>query len=350
MRWFEPLLFPFSLLYDAATSLRNYLFDIGHKKSINFDIPTIVVGNLSLGGTGKTPFTEFLIRMLADDFKVATLSRGYGRKTSGFFLANDSSDANQLGDEPFQIFGKFKDKISVAVGEDRVMAIPQIIAERPETEVVLLDDAFQHRYVKGDLNIMLTTFQRPFFEDRVVPLGTLREAKGGASRADIIIVTKCPDALDKITKATYHRKIRNYNQRAKIFFVGLKYGQLQNVLDDQLPIPQNFVLVSGIANDQLFKKEVEKLYQVPFHFSYSDHHHYKVEDVKEIVYKCNEVEDSGILTTEKDAVKLKASIFRDYLAEIPIFAMPVEINMDIEDANFIKESILQIIKEKGYSE
>lgn len=350
MRWFEPLLFPFSFIYDSVTRFRNHLFDIGHKNSINFDIPTIVVGNLSLGGTGKTPFTEFLIRMLADDFKVATLSRGYGRKTSGFVLADEGSDANQIGDEPFQIYEKFKNKISVAVGEDRVMAIPQIITERPDTELILLDDAFQHRYVKGDLNIMLTTFQKPFFEDYVVPLGTLREARRGASRAEIIIVTKCPNPIDTGTKESYVNEIKKYNKKARIFFVGLKYGLLQNVLVDRQSVPSNFVLVSGIANDQLFRKEAEEKHQISHHFSYSDHHHYKIDDIKEIVSKCKEEKESGILTTEKDAVKLKASIFRDYLAEIPIFAMPVEINMEIKDADFIKESILQVIKEKGYSE
>ncbi|MFD2037408.1 tetraacyldisaccharide 4'-kinase [Belliella marina] len=348
MRWFDPVLYPFSLLYDGVTRLRNRLFDSGQKKSVSFSIPTIIVGNLSMGGTGKTPFVEFLVRLLSKDHSICTLSRGYGRKTTGFILADGSSDASQIGDEPFQIYSKFKESVGVAVGEDRVLAIPQILSLKPDTDMLLLDDAFQHRYVKGDLNIMLTTFQKPFFDDQVVPLGTLREAKKGAGRADLIVVTKCPSSLDEPRRDHYSGRIRIFNKQAKIIFAGLKYGEPVPVVNASNKKIKEVVLVSGIANDELFRMEVKGNFEVKEVFTFSDHHHYKVNDVKNIVRSVRQNPNSAILTTEKDAVKLKAPIFREYLAEIAIFALPIEISLDKGDSQWINDKISEVVKEKGY--
>ncbi|AFL84816.1 lipid-A-disaccharide kinase [Belliella baltica DSM 15883] len=348
MRWFVPLLYPFSLLYDLGTRLRNRMFDVGLKKSIEFSIPTIVVGNLSMGGTGKTPFVELLIRLFSEKYQICTLSRGYGRTTKGFILANKNATASQIGDEPFQIYSKFGDKINVAVGEERILAIPEIIAQKPETEVVILDDAFQHRYVKGDLNIMLTTYQKPFFEDKVVPLGTLREAKVGARRAGVIIVTKCPSDMANDSKRRLSLEIKKNNPQVKVIFAGLKYGNPIDIGYSSKINFQNVILVSGIADNSLFKKEVKKQYQVVKEFTFSDHHHYKINDVKKIVEFMKDWPDSVILTTEKDAVKLKAPIFREYLEEIAIFALPIEVNLSEEDLLWLEKSVSKVIKDKGY--
>ncbi|MCH7409317.1 tetraacyldisaccharide 4'-kinase [Belliella sp. DSM 111904] len=348
MRWFDPLLLPFSLGYGLATRLRNHLFDIGFKKSVKFAVPTIVVGNLSMGGTGKTPFVEFLIDLLSEQFQLTTLSRGYGRKSRGYFLADKSSDASKIGDEPFQIYEKYGNKVNVAVGEERVLAIPQILLACPETDLILLDDAFQHRYVAGDYQILLTTFHKPFFQDQILPLGTLRESRIGATRADLIVVTKCPKSIDLASKNEYVKQIRIYNEKAKILFVGIKYGKPSSRGAEPLDKLSSVVAVSGIANDALFVEQARQHFEVNHHFSYSDHHHYKISDVEKIAQKCRELPNSVILTTEKDAVKLKAPIFRDYLAEIPIFAWPIAIDIKEEDSAFVKQAIITIIKEKGY--
>lgn len=348
MRWFDPLLYPFSLLYDTATRLRNRMFDVGMKKGVEFFIPTIVVGNLSMGGTGKTPFVELLIRLFSEKHQICTLSRGYGRKTKGFILANENASAAEIGDEPYQIYSKFGQKINVAVGEERILAIPEIIIQKPETEAIFLDDAFQHRYVKGDLNILLTTFQKPFFKDKIVPLGTLREAKEGAGRADIIVVTKCPTGLEDDVKAKFSIEIRKFNAEAKIIFAGLKYGNPVAVGTASNGDSKNVVLVSGIADDSLFNAEAKKNYTVVKDFAFSDHHHYKISDIKKIVESVKENPDSLILTTEKDAVKLKAPIFRDYLEEIATFALPIEISLSEEDLLWLEKRVSVAIKDKGY--
>jgi len=348
MRWIDPLLYPFSLLYDFATRLRNWMFDVRLKKEVEFSIPTIVVGNLSMGGTGKTPFVELLIRLFSEKYKICTLSRGYGRKTKGFILADDISSATQIGDEPFQIYSKFGHKINVAVGEERILAIPEIIVQKPDTEAIFLDDAFQHRYVKGDLNILLTTFQKPFFKDKIVPRGTLREAKEGANRADIIVVTKCPAGLEDDVKAKFLIELRKFNMGAKIIFAGIKYGKPQAVSSASNGYCKNVVLVSGIADDSLFKAEAKRKYTVVKDFAFSDHYHYKISDIKKIVECVKENPDSLILTTEKDAVKLKAPIFRDYLEEIAIFALPIEISLSEEDLFWLEKRVSVAIKDKGY--
>lgn len=185
------ILAPFTLLYQSITSIRNKLYDSGKWHSATFNLPVINVGNLNVGGSGKTPHIEYIIALLRSQYKIATLSRGYGRKTKGFLIASESSSVTEIGDEPAQIKDKFPD-IIVSVGEDRLLAIPQLLRKYPDTDVILLDDAFQHRSVRPGLNILLTTFDKPFYEDHVLPLGRLRESPQGYKRADIIIVTKCP--------------------------------------------------------------------------------------------------------------------------------------------------------------
>ncbi|MCH6232775.1 tetraacyldisaccharide 4'-kinase [Cognataquiflexum rubidum] len=347
MRWYDPFLYPFALLYDGVTRYRNGMFDSGKKRSTEFLIPTVVVGNLNLGGSGKTPMVEFLVESLKDHYRLATLSRGYGRKTKGFLLAEQNLGPTDLGDEPFQIFSKYGNEVTVVVGEERVMAIPQIIYHRPETELIILDDAFQHRYVKADLQILLTTFQNPFFKDRVLPLGTLRESADGAGRADLIIVTKCPASITEEEKSVFQKEIRNYAD-VPILFAGIKYGNPEPLFQPNSKLLKKVILVSGIANDGLFKEAAGKRFQVLETITFADHHRYTSADVRRILELVKKHEGAMVLTTEKDAVKLKDGAFHDYLAEIPIFALPIKVDMDQNDSQYLIERITNIVKDKAY--
>jgi len=350
MRLLDPVLYPFSWLYGRVTGLRNRMFDLGMKKSILFEIPTIVVGNLSWGGTGKTPMVEFLVRKLKDDYRIATLSRGYGRKTTGFLLADEALNAGDLGDEPYQIYSKFGKDITVAVGEERVLAIPQILAERPDTDLVLLDDAFQHRYVKGHVHILLTTYQHPFFEDKLIPLGTLREHPKGAERADIIVVTKCPEDLAAGLKEEYVRKIMQYaSPEALVVFAGLKYGEAYRLFTGEAPVPKaNVILLSGIANNEVLQAEVRSNYELLEVLEFPDHHKYTEKDLQHLfsVYQKYADKQPMVITTEKDAVKLKAHKSLHYLREIPIFALPVEIKLNRAEEDALLSLTTKIIREK----
>lgn len=346
MRWYEPFLYPFAILYGGVTELRNRLFDLGVKKSVNFSLPTVVVGNLNLGGSGKTPMVELLIELFKNDFHIATLSRGYGRKTRGFLMADEKLGPSDLGDEPYQIFSKYGAYLTVAVGEDRVMAIPEILSRRPDTNLILLDDAFQHRYVKGDINILLTTFQKPFFKDKILPLGTLREKPEGAARADLVIVTKTPPGVSEENKNRYRTAIAKFTN-AKIAFAGLKYGKPYPLFDGALPEKENVVLVSGIANDQLLFQQVSKSYKIRHRLSFGDHYQYKVSDVLKINQLVKNTDNCIVLTTEKDAVKLKNEAFRKYLSEIPIFVLPIQVELDEEILFWLKNQVDQIVASKA---
>jgi tetraacyldisaccharide 4'-kinase len=352
MRLYDPVLYPFALLYDGITRLRNRLFDIGSKKSVVFTIPTIVVGNLSIGGTGKTPMIEFLIERMIGRYRLATLSRGYGRKTRGVILAGEDASASSIGDESFQIYTKYGDRLLVAVGEERIMAIPEIILESPETEVVLLDDAYQHRYLKSDFNILLTTYQKPFYEDKILPLGTLREHRRGASRADVVIVTKCPANLSEDTKRESVSAINRYTREdCPVFFAAVKYGSPYGVSPSAHHISGNIILLSGIANNEVLYKYVSQQYNVLETLEYPDHHRYTVKDITKIVDKFRHFLSRSpvIMTTEKDMVKLKDVKFRELLEEIPIFALPVRMELNHEDEDRLMEMISMTITEKGYT-
>ncbi|WP_186756329.1 tetraacyldisaccharide 4'-kinase [Echinicola salinicaeni] len=344
-------MYPFSLLYDGITRLRNRMFDTGLKKSVAFEIPTIVVGNLAIGGTGKTPMVEFFVENFKEFHEVATLSRGYGRKTKGFILAGLGVTADEIGDEPFQVFSKYGHEITVAVGEQRILAIPQIIVERPATELVILDDAFQHRYVKGDLNVLLTTFQRPFFKDHVLPLGMLRERPEGAGRADVVVVTKSPETLGEATKRAYLEQIRPFvKKHCPVLFAGLKYGEPYNVRNKEKGDFRKVILVSGIANNKLLKQWVSSNYELVEVLEYSDHHHYNEKDIKYMVEQIKRHKGANpvLLTTEKDAVKLNANKFLPYLQEIPIFAVPVQVRFEEKDRDTLLDMASKVIRNKAY--
>ena len=335
------LLLPFALIYDWITRLRNHLYDIDYKHAIEFDRVVISVGNLNVGGSGKTPMIEYLIRLLVLQANVATLSRGYGRKTRGFRMASNEDSAKTLGDEPFQFYLKFKDQISVTVGEDRALAIPEMLMQKPETDIILLDDAFQHRPVKPTFSILLTEFANPFYTDFILPMGTLREARTGAKRADVIVVTKCPLDISSEKRVDMKTNIQRYAVNKPIYFSSIKYGN-PIPINRKSNVPINtIVAVSGIAHSSVFEKYLSSAFSVAHHFDFADHHAYSPEDIIQIEQKARlSGYDVSIMTTEKDMVKLLA--FKEQLSLL-WFYIPIE-TVFIENGPEFDGSILQTMK------
>lgn len=345
MRWYAFLLYPFALVYDLVTQLRNWFFDMGWLKSASSPITSIVVGNLSVGGTGKTPMIEFLIRMLRKEQKIATLSRGYGRKTRGFLKATPDVSPEEIGDEPFQIYQKFDQDIPVFVGEDRLNALNEIANKPDAPKLILLDDAFQHRYVSGDLKILLSTFQRPFFSDFLLPMGRLRESRSGAKRADLIIITKCPKPLSDSEKSRIKSEVANYCKlNAPVLFSSISYGQ-----PIPLGVPRLFspkiILLTGLANDQPLVEYVREKFELLKVLSYPDHHDYSDVDFDKLknTFKQLGSQNPVVLTTEKDAVKVKSNAPEGFLVEIPIFVLPIEVSFSLEDEQTLALLIQQMV-------
>lgn len=335
MKFWQILLFPFTILYTQITNFRNFLYKKKYKKSIRFEVMTINVGNLTVGGTGKTPHIEYLVRLLRDKYELATLSRGYGRKTKGFILADESSNAEKIGDEPYQFFLKFSEEVAILVGEERILAVPYLLSEKPETQVILLDDAFQHRPINPHLNILLTDYKRLFYKDFPFPSGMLRESRRGANRADIVIVSKCPENLLAGNKQEIRQRIGKYTQEnIPVFFTGIKYSKtLKSIYKDDRELlvsdqkETNVVLFSGIAQVDLLKEWVEKTFILTKYFPFLDHHSYKKEDIEKIVQFFEQIESQRkiILCTEKDYVKLKTPEFEEIFAQYDFFYIPIEI-------------------------
>jgi tetraacyldisaccharide 4'-kinase len=315
------LLFPFSIIYDLITRIRNHLYDIGHKSSFRFDVPVISIGNLNAGGSGKTPMTEYIIRLLSSNHKVATLSRGYGRRSRGFRIVNDKDNATTIGDEPYQMFLKFGKNVVVTVGEDRAYAIPNILQEYDDIDYILLDDAFQHRAVIPAFSILLTEFSKPFTKDYVLPAGNLREARKGASRADVIVVTKCPSG--KVSNETLNSltaDIRKYAGNKPVFFTTVTYG-------DMLPfgnlssVTGKIILVTGIANPTPLVDYLKTRFEIIKHIRYGDHHSFTDDDVNDIHFEAQQLLDMSVVTTEKDMVRLKAF---PSVKDHPWFYIPIQ--------------------------
>ncbi|WP_338732922.1 tetraacyldisaccharide 4'-kinase [Mangrovimonas cancribranchiae] len=314
MKLLRILLFPIVPIYYLVTWLRNLFYDLGWKKSTSFSFPVICVGNLSTGGTGKTPMIEYLVTLLKQEYKLATLSRGYGRKTSGFKLADKQDTAKTLGDEPFQFYNKFKETISVAVDSNRVRGINKLMAFQ-HPDVVLLDDAFQHRKVKAGLNILLTTYNDLYINDFVLPTGNLREPKTGAKRADIIVVTKCPDNLleEERRRITGMLQPKAHQQVCFSYITYSKYvfTETDNMLLADL---ESFTLVTGIANP---KPLLNVLNEKGLHFNhmrFKDHHAFSDKDVAKIIE-----ENKVIVTTEKDYMRLlEFKVLKGRLYYLPI--------------------------------
>ena len=327
-RFFKLLLYPLSLLYGGMTWLRNRLYDQGLLSEIEFDLPTIAVGNLSVGGTGKTPHVEYLIGLLQSEYYVATLSRGYNRQSKGYQFADEHATALTIGDEPMQFHKKFPD-IAVSVGEERALALPQLLMDAPETEVVLLDDAFQHRSIKPGINIMVTEYQRLFTRDYIVPFGRLRESRVGYKRADCIIVSKCPRDLSVQEKRRLLAEIKPEPEQV-VFFTAIKYGRCYHYLtgetEDLLP-DTGVVVACGIANpDPLIDTLKDRVSELKL-LRFPDHHFYREQELETMAEAVATLSTpyKVVLTTEKDAARL--DLFREKIAAmgLPLVVISLKI-------------------------
>jgi tetraacyldisaccharide 4'-kinase len=305
------LLYPFSVLYDGITSLRNYAFDRGILEQKEYGIPIIAVGNLSTGGTGKTPMIEFLIRHFTGK-KIGVLSRGYGRTTSGYIELSENDSPERVGDEPLQVKRKFKDSIVSAVCEKRVDGIERLLKEH-HLEVILLDDAFQHRYVKASHYVLLTSYDMLYVDDYVLPAGNLRESRKGARRAQTIIITKCPASISNIEMNEVKAQLK-LQPGQQIYFSYIAYAGALQGMDHKIPLDElkgkEVTVVTGIAKPKPFLKYLKGFIKIE-HLHYSDHHNFTLEEVETIRNK------KIVITTEKDFMRLKKYQLRN-LYYLPI--------------------------------
>jgi tetraacyldisaccharide 4'-kinase len=346
LKSFRILLLPFSVLYWATISFRNFLYNKKIFRSTSFGLPLICVGNLSVGGTGKSPMVEYLVALLKSQFKVATLSRGYKRKTKGYALANEITTALDIGDEPMQFHLKFPE-VPVAVGEERIVAIPQLLHDRPETEAIILDDAFQHRQIKAGLNILLTDYNNLFTKDFYLPTGDLRDQKSSYKRAEVLVVTKCNPDLNVIEKEKIIKEIKPLSHQ-DIFFTTIGYGQLYHISTHEkiyLNKETEVLLVSGIANPRPLKKMLESHSNCYQMLQYADHHIFSIDDLNDIKRRYENMQTSNkiILTTEKDAVRLTK--FGDQMEGLPFYVLPVKHHFLFDEGPVFDTIITKFIKE-----
>lgn len=345
LKSFRILLLPFALLYWLGISLRNWLYKKNIYKSASFGLPLICVGNLSVGGTGKSPMVEYLVEKLKDNFKVATLSRGYKRKTKGYALANEETTALEIGDEPMQFHLKFPD-VPVAVGERRIEAIPQLLHDRPDMQAIILDDAFQHRAIKAGLNVLLTDYNNLFTRDFYLPTGDLRDLKGSYKRAEIIIVTKCKPDLSEDERKSIIKEIDPLPGQ-HIFFTAIEYGETYHIKakrTSSLSEKKEVLLVTGIANPRPLKKLLEEQSKTYYMMQYPDHHIFTIDDLNEIKKKFDSIEANSkmILTTEKDAVRLVK--FQSDITDLPLYVIPVRHRFLFGEGQRFDELVVGFIK------
>ena len=344
LRPFRILLFPFSLVYGAAIWIRNRLFNKGIIRSTGFNLPIICVGNLSVGGTGKSPMVEWLVQHLHRQARVAILSRGYKRRTKGYALAGPKTTALDIGDEPMQFHNKFPE-VTVAVGEERIVAIPQLLHDRPDTQVIILDDAFQHRSVKAGLNIVLTNYDNLFTRDWFLPTGDLRDERSSYKRAQIIVVTKCPASLSLEEKEMITREIKPLPHQ-RLFFTSISYGtpyHIEQRSEKPLNTATEVLLVSGIANPLPLKKYLQETSKTYYEILYRDHHIFSIDDWNDIVKRFNNItaDNKFILTTEKDAVRLIK--FGQALQDYPVYVIPIEPQFLFNEAHQFTDIISKFI-------
>lgn len=336
------ILFPIACLYGLVTGIRNKLFDWKILPSKRFTIPVISVGNLSAGGTGKTPHTEYLVGLLKSNYKVAILSRGYRRKTRGFILVTPEHKQVDIGDEPMQYLKKFPDVV-LAVDEDRKRGITKILAERPETQVILLDDAFQHRYVKPGKSIILTDYHHLYVHDYLLPTGMLREWTTSARRADFIIVTKTPKVFSPITRRNLEKELKpKKHQRLFYSYVAYDVPVPLDLCSNQKPASAKYnyiIMVAGVANSYPFQEYLRGLCNELIIINFHDHHQYTADDLDKISreYQAIISKDKVIFTTEKDATRLDREEFSTYLDVLPVYYIPIRIKFhDCDEVRFDK--------------
>lgn len=331
------VLTPLSWLYGLGVHLRNKFFDWGIFKEVSFDVPVVGVGNITVGGTGKTPHVEYILECLRYKRNIAVLSRGYKRKTKGFIIASAKSTPDSIGDEPLQIYEKFGGTVKVAVCESRVKGVRQLIKEFPNLDLIVLDDSFQHRYIKPKLNIMLMDYSRPIYADNILPLGRLRESARAIDRADMVITTKCPSNISALDMRIVSKHL-NLMPYQKLYFSSFDYGGLIPVFPDEclkrvlitdISADDTVILLTGIANPRPF---VNHFRQYPFKkrvLHFPDHHDFKKSDLNEILTKYNAASGNNkyLITTEKDAMRICHNPYFPHELMSHIFYIPIGVNM-----------------------
>ena len=351
-------LLPLSWLYGLGVRLRNYLFEIGILKSRSFKIPVISVGNITVGGSGKTPHVEYLVRLLSSQVKTAVLSRGYKRKSKGYVLANANTTMRELGDEPFQMKQKF-DNIYVAVDKDRCHGIEQLTtnAETKDVDVIVLDDAFQHRYVKPGINILLVDYHRLIIYDKLLPAGNLREPLNGKDRADIVIVTKCPKNLKPMEYRVLIKALNLFPYQ-DLFFTTLKYDDLKPVFQESdgnyalslkhLPKKAEILLLTGIASPKQMLQDIKPYCKKTTPLSFADHHFYSKKDTEHINNTFAAMhEPKLIITTEKDAARLQLAEGLSSEVRNRLYVLPIQVTFMLDQADLFNTKILSYVQKNS---
>jgi tetraacyldisaccharide 4'-kinase len=345
LKSFRVLLLPFAILFWVAVAIRNWMYDKKIIKSVSFGLPLICVGNLSVGGTGKSPMVEYLVKHLKARFKVATLSRGYKRKTKGYALATAETTAIEIGDEPMQFHLKFPE-IPVAVGEERLDAIPQLLHDRADTQAIILDDAFQHRIINAGLNILLTDYGNLFTRDFFLPTGDLRDLRRSYKRAHVIIVTKCKADLSEEERKKIIKEINPLSHQ-QVFFTCISYGTPYHITKREFRFfdeKTEVLLVTGIANPRPLKIFLEERVESYYLMSYSDHHIFSMIDWKDIQKRFANIqaERKIILTTEKDAMRLLK--FSPEMDGMPFYVIPIEHKFLFNQENEFNDIVVRFIQ------
>jgi tetraacyldisaccharide 4'-kinase len=337
-RWLKPVLIPLSWVYGSGVKFRNSLYRTGIKRPVKFEVPIISVGNLSVGGTGKTPFTAYLISELRGQYNLAIVSRGYGRKTKGVVVAEDDSTPEGIGDEPAMLYRQFSAEIPVVVAEQRVLGISEVFYRYSGVNLILLDDGFQHLAVKRDVNLLLTTSEPFFTKDRVFPAGLLREPRSSAKRATAVIVTKGSE--EEITKSS--KQLGNYTQAPLFQAKQIIHAPFPAIKDDRVnqAIPQKFYLFSGIARPEFFEKEAAKMVSVLGAKRFPDHINYTEDSIKQLIAKVEKTPGAALLCTEKDAIKLQEN-----KAILPwLYYLPMELEIHPEQQEIFWNLVHQKLK------
>lgn len=328
---------PLSWLYSAVTEVRNKLFDLGCLKQKEYSIPVVCVGNLSVGGTGKTPMVELLLRHLQAEYRVGVVSRGYKRHTRGFLLANSKSTPKTIGDEPYQMYQKFGKRTRIAVCEKRTKGIDRLLELCPDINLIILDDAFQHRYVKPKVSILLMDYRRPVYEDKLLPLGRLREHESGMNRADFVIITKCSNNIKPVDYRIVSDSLRLLKYQT-LYFAGTRYLGLRAVFEDETPYSvelesltsaDTILLVTGIANPRPLIRECQRCKARIKVMHFDDHHDFTTSDLQKIENKYTRLKGARkiIITTEKDAGRMLHNPFFPEALKPYTFYMPIEMHI-----------------------
>ena len=355
------LLKPVSIVYGWVMAVRNMMFDKGILKQTEFDIPVITVGNISMGGSGKTPHTEYILDKLTNDYHIGMLSRGYKRRTKGFVLATENSHVEDIGDEPYQIFQKFRSRnVMVAACEKRVEGIEKMREIDPDLQMIVLDDAFQHRYVKPKLSVVLMEFNRPAYKDSMLPFGRLREPMRALNRADIIVVTKCPETMSPMQRRLISENLNLFPYQ-KLLFSRYKYMRPRAVFSEaqqelalldmeNLTESDSLLSVTGVANPRPFVRQLRKFKAKVKIKRFSDHHNFTQSDLESINEKFMAMKGKRkyIITTEKDAMRLMNNPYFPHHLRKLIDYLPIRVVFDDGNEQPLDEVIKQLLRNNSF--